>query len=113
MAAVYLVIYDGAPENPQEFLRFYAEEHVPIMWTLPGIRGIEIEVGAPAEDPLAQDAGIFMIARFRFDSLADLQAALSSPARRLARADMGKFPKFRGQIRHQAVEIREIRHGGG
>ena len=111
--AAYLVIYEGRPEDPEAFLRFYIEEHLPIIWSWPKIRGIELELGAEGGDPYANEAGVFMVARFLFDSLEDLRAALRSEGRERARQDRVNFPPFHGRVRHQAVEILEVprRHG--
>ena len=109
--AAYLVIYEGQPEDREEFLRFYIEEHIPIIWSWPKIRGVEIELGTASGDPHANEAGVFMIARFLFDSLEDLQAALQSEGRERARADRVNFPPFHGTVHHQAVEILEVPRG--
>jgi uncharacterized protein (TIGR02118 family) len=100
MSAAILVIYDGQPEDPEAFLRYYLEHHVPIVWTFPGIRAIAIE--------RTVDGDVFMIARFLFDSAADARIALHSPQRARARADRDRFPPFRGPVRHQIVEVIEM-----
>ena len=101
MKYVYLVIYEGKPDNSQDFLRYYTEHHVPIVWTFPKIRGVEVERGVDGGE-------IFMIARLMFDTLEDLRTAIVSPERERARADMANFPPFKGVIRRQAVEILEV-----
>src|SRR5438067_11660388 len=100
MSAAVLVVYDGKPEDPERFLRYYVEQHVPLVWKFPKIRAIQIE--------RVVDGDIFMIARFLFDSPADAHTALDSPERAVARADRDKFPPFRGTIRHQIVEVIEM-----
>jgi uncharacterized protein (TIGR02118 family) len=101
MSYAYLVIYEGKPEDAGEFLRYYIEKHVPIVWTFPRIRRVEIERGVEGGD-------IFMIARLTFDTLEDLLTAINSPERERARADMANFPPFKGAVRRQAVEILEV-----
>jgi uncharacterized protein (TIGR02118 family) len=101
MSYAYLVIYEGKPDHPEEFLRYYIEHHLPIVWTFPKIRRVEVERDADGGD-------IFMIARFTFDTLEDLNIAVCSPERERARADMANFPPFKGVIRRQAVEILEV-----
>lgn len=108
MRAAYLVIYEGRPEDPDEFLRYYVEHHVPIIWTWPRIRGVELQLGAPSGDRVVSVGEIFMIARFCFANLADLRAALASEGREQARADRRNFPPFSGTVTHQAVELREV-----
>lgn len=100
MKAAYLVVYEGAPEDPEEFLRYYLDIHVPIIWTWPNVRQVEIQRGTDGGD-------FFMMARFVFDSIDDLRAALVSEGRELARKDRENFPTFVGTIRHQAVEVIE------
>ena len=101
MSYAYLVIYEGKPDNAEEFLRYYIEYHLPIVWTFPKIRRVEVERGVDGGD-------FFMIARFTFDTLEDLNVAICSPEREKARADMANFPPFEGTIRRQAVEILEV-----
>jgi len=100
MSAAVLVIYDGKAEDPAQFLRYYIEQHVPIVWTFPRIRQVQIE--------RVEQGDVFMIARFLFDSVADARAALQSPERERARADRANFPAFTGTVRHQVVEVIEV-----
>ena len=104
MGAAYLVIYEGKPEDPEEFLRYYMEKHIPIVWTFPNIRRIEIEKGF-------DEGEFFMIARLSFDTIEDLREAITSPERERARADMQNFPPFKGTVRRQAVRIMEMPRG--
>lgn len=101
MSVAYLVIYEGKPENPDAFLRYYMEKHIPIVWTFPKIRSIEIERGVDGGD-------FFMITRLTFDTIEDLRVAIDSKERNRARADMKNFPPFKGTVRRQAVEIMEL-----
>lgn len=100
MSYAYLVIYEVQPEDPQAFLRYYLEKHLPIVWTFPKIRRVQIERGVDGGD-------FFMIARFTFDTLEDLRMAITSKEREVARADMQNFPAYKGRVRRQAVEILE------
>ena len=100
MPAAVLVVYDGRPDNPERFLRYYFDIHVPLVWRFPKIRAVQVEH--------VIDGDIFMIARFLFDCAADAHAALNSPERAVARADRDKFPSFKGSVRHQIVEVVEM-----
>jgi uncharacterized protein (TIGR02118 family) len=100
MSAAVLVIYDGKPEDPERFLRYYIDVHVPLVWAFPGIRSVQIEHTVEGD--------VFMIARFLFDSAAAARAALESPERAIARADRANFPAFTGTVRHQIVEVLDI-----
>lgn len=101
MSYAYLVIYEGRPENAEEFLNYYIGKHIPLVWKFPKIRRVEVERGVDGGD-------IFMIARLTFETLEDLQTAIVSHERERARADMANFPPFKGAVRRQAVEIMEV-----
>ena len=105
MSVAYLVIYEGQPEDPEAFLRYYVEKHVPLLWAFPGIRGVEVQRGVDGGD-------FFMIARLTFDSMEDLRRATQSEQRERAREDMKNFPPFNGIVRRQAVELLEMHRGG-
>lgn len=108
MSVAYLVIYEGEPEDREAFLNYYIEKHLPIIWTWPHIRQIEVVLGVEGGDALAHPGNLFMIARFLFDNLDDLRAALQSPQRHRAREDSVNFPLFQGTMRHQAVRILDV-----
>lgn len=109
MAWAYLVIYEGQPDDPDAFLRYYRERHVPIVRTFPKLRGMELMVGNDIGETGESDPGrVFMIARMVFDSLDDLKAAVTSPQRAEARADMAFFPTFHGRVHRRAVEIQDV-----
>jgi uncharacterized protein (TIGR02118 family) len=101
MSAAYLVAYEGRPEDPEAFLKYYVEKHVPLVWAFPRIRRVEIQRGVDGGD-------FFLITRLSFDSIEDLRVAIASPERELAREDMKNFPPFRGVVRRQAVEVLEV-----
>lgn len=100
MTAAYLVIYEGTPHDPDEWVRYYLEEHLPLVWRLPGIIGVEVHLGRDTDE-------VFMMTRLLFDDLAQLRAAITSPERLAARRDMDDqlLPRFAGRVRHQATEI--------
>jgi uncharacterized protein (TIGR02118 family) len=100
MSAAVLVIYDGRPDDPERFLRYYIDVHVPLVWAFPRIRAVQIE--------RIVEGDVFMVARFLFDTAADARAALDSPQRAIARADRDNFPPFVGTVRHQIVEVHDI-----
>jgi uncharacterized protein (TIGR02118 family) len=100
MSAAVLVVYDGKPEDPERFLRYYIDVHLPLVWAFPGIRAVQVE--------RTVEGDIFMIARFLFDSVAEASAALRSPERARARADRDNFPPFHGTVRHQIVEVLDV-----
>ena len=101
MSVAFLVIYEGEPEDPEVFLRYYVEKHVPLVWRFPKIRRIELERGVDGGD-------FFMIARLTFDTMEDLRVAINSEERERARDDMQNFPPCEGTVRRQAVEIMDM-----
>ena len=101
MSVAFLVIYEGQPEDPDAFLQYYMDEHVPMVWTFPQIRHVEIQRGVDGGD-------FFMITRLTFDTIEDLRVAIHSKERERARADMKNFPPFKGTVRRQAVEILDM-----
>ena len=101
MSVAFLVIYEGQPEDLDAFLQYYIDKHVPIVWTFPKIRRIELERGIDGGD-------FFMITRLTFDTIEDLRVAINSTERERARVDMKNFPPFDGTVRRQAVEIMDM-----
>ena len=109
MPVSYFVRYEGAAENPEAFLARYREQHVPILAGVPGIRRIVLHTPAAWQDPYPVKPDRFsLIAQMIFDSTADLEAALHSPARAAAREDFAKFPPFHGTVYHQAADSEEV-----
>lgn len=109
MAWAYLVIYEGRPGDPQAFVRYYREHHLPLVRKFPKLRGLELLVSQDVGEAGESDPDrVFMIARMLFDSLDDLKAAITSPQRAAARADMSKFPPFHGRVHRRAVRIEDV-----
>jgi hypothetical protein len=52
--------------------------------------------------------GSLLLAQMTFDTPADLDAALRSPARQDARADFGRFPPFGGEVTHEALSAKVV-----
>jgi uncharacterized protein (TIGR02118 family) len=109
VAWAYLVIYEGRPDDPEAFVRYYREHHLPLVRKFPKLRGLELllseDVGEAGE---REPDRVFMIARMLFDSLDDLKLAVTSPQRAAARADMSKFPPFHGRVHRRAVRIEDV-----
>jgi uncharacterized protein (TIGR02118 family) len=77
------------PADPAAFDRYYFETHVPLAKKVPGLRSyvrqrrpVNVIAGSPAPH---------FIAELSFDSMADLQAALSSPEGQAAAGDLSNF----------------------
>ena len=70
----------------------------------PNIRSLVLHRPAAWTDPFPVRRGESMLlAQMQFDSSADLDAALRSEARRLARDDFHRFPPFDGEVTHEAM----------
>ena len=77
------------PADPAAFDAYYATHHIPLAKTLPGLRRYEISSG-PIGTP-AGEAPLHLVAVLEFDSLAAIQAALTSPEGAATAADLGNF----------------------
>ena len=100
----YFVRYRGAASDPAAFLRYYEAHHAAILREFPGIRSLTLHRPISCNDPFPVRAGgSALLAQMQFDSGADLNAALKSSARRLARDDFHHFPAFDGEVTHEAM----------
>ena len=71
---------DGGEAALATFRRRYAEEHVPLIRSLPGLRTLRVDRVTHAFD----ETDLVMVAEMVFDSRAELDAALASPEMRAA-----------------------------
>src|SRR5438270_8373743 len=87
LMAQVLVLYN-TPADPAGFDRYYQQTHIPIAQKIPGLRSYSISNG-----PVQALAGSapYLLAVLNFDSMADLNAALSSPEGQAAAADLSNF----------------------
>jgi len=109
MSVSYFVRYEGTAADHAEFVRYYREQHAPILTRLPGIRGIVLHSPVAWRDPFpVQPDRFLLLAQMIFDSAEDLQRALESDARVEARADFARFPEFAGTVHHQAVVSEQV-----
>lgn len=74
---VKLVAIYKHPEDVDEFERRYSQEHMPLVWKMPGLRKVELSrfTGRPG----GGRAAYHMMAELYFDSEVDLQASMRSP----------------------------------
>src|SRR5688500_11795148 len=95
MTVSYFVRYGGEAEDRERFIARYRERHVPIPARRPRLRRIVLHVPAGWNDPFPVNrGGGELIAQLVFDTQQDLDAALGSAARRQAREDYARFPRF-------------------
>ncbi len=89
MAAKLLVLYNH-PTDPAAFDTYYAETHTPIAKTIPHMHSLVVSTGSIVA-PDGSRSPYHQIAELTFDSLADLQAAMSSSAGRTTAGDLANF----------------------
>jgi uncharacterized protein (TIGR02118 family) len=105
----YFVRYRGSPASPEQFLAHYESRHAEILRQFPAIRSLILHQPTGFSDPFpVRSGGTFLLAQMTFDSPADLNTALRSQARALARQDFQKFPVFDGEITHEAMRGKVI-----
>lgn len=103
MTASYIVRYHGSAPDADAFLRYYRDGHAPILQRFDGIRGLTLHRGVDFTDPFpVNPGGNLLIAQMTFDDVSALNRALASPARAAARDDFANFPRFDGDVTHQA-----------
>ena len=100
----YFVRYRGSSSDPEAFQAHYETRHAAILREFPNIRSLVLHRPAAWTDPFPVRRGESMLlAQMQFDSSAELDAALRSEARRLARDDFHRFPPFEGEVSHEAM----------
>ena len=105
----YFVRYDGQAISPNLFLEYYRTKHASILNQFDEIRGLTIHTPVEWRDPFPiQKGGASLLAQMHYDSIEALNLSLASEARRRARTDFQNFPKFGGQIIHQALNAEQI-----
>jgi uncharacterized protein (TIGR02118 family) len=105
----YFVRYRGSAADPGRFVEHYASHHAAILKEFTGIRTLSLHEPVDWNDPFpVHPDGTALLAQMTFDTSADLQRALQSEARRRAREDFDRFPKFSGVVTHQAMRSRTV-----
>jgi uncharacterized protein (TIGR02118 family) len=105
----YFVRYEGEAENQEEFMAHYRDWHAPILARFPGIRRIVLHTPTTWHDPFPVRPDRFaLVAQMIFDTQEDLNNALQSDERAIAREDFSSFPPFHGLVYHQATMSEEV-----
>jgi uncharacterized protein (TIGR02118 family) len=99
----------GTPEDPAAFDRYYRDVHIPLAWTLPNLREYRVSSGPIAG--MGQDAP-YLVATLTWDSAAEMEAALGSPAGAEVSADVEKFASGGFWLWHYE-EVDTAATGGG
>ncbi|RZU02328.1 EthD family reductase [Rivibacter subsaxonicus] len=84
-----LVALYKKPADAAAFDAYYHSTHIPLAKTVPGLRSYTISKG-PIATP-AGEAPLHLVAILEFDSMAAIQAALTSPQGAATAADLGNF----------------------
>lgn len=109
LPCTYLVSYEGAAQDLNEWLSHYISHHAPVMARFPGIREVEICTRIDWCGALPWRRVDHMLRnKVVFDSAQALTAALNSPVRHEMRADFKKFPPFTGATSHYPMATRAI-----
>jgi uncharacterized protein (TIGR02118 family) len=109
MSVSYFVFYRGQAEQPAEFLDHYRNVHVPILSSWPGIESVRLHTPLDWSDSHpVHKAGIALAAEMTFRNVEEFQQALRSEARIAARRDFERFPKFVGDVFHQAMASEKL-----
>lgn len=104
-----IIHYPGKAEDPNAWLAFYFESHVPLMKRLPGIRELELYTRIDWVSALPWPKAEHMQRnKVVFDDADAASAAFASPVRAEMRADFLKFPSFTEGNRHNPMATREI-----
>ncbi len=77
------------PADVAAFDAYYFGQHVPLAKTLPGLRSYRVSSGPVAS--ATGDSGLHLVALLQFDSLAAIQAALTSPEGVATAGDLAHF----------------------
>ena len=104
MTTSYFVRYECETELSDEFVNHYRTVHVPILLSFPGILAVHLHLPIRSADtqPVASGTSS-LLAQLIFDSPEDLDAALRSPERNLARIDFNEHLTIDGEVYHQAM----------
>ena len=105
----YFVRYGGASPSPEDFQTYYETRHAETLKQFPEIRSLILHRPIAWIDPFPIRRGeTMLLAQMQFDNAGDLDNALCSPARRLARDDFQRFPPFDGEVTHEAMSGKVI-----
>jgi uncharacterized protein (TIGR02118 family) len=107
-ALSFVVRYYGPTADVAEFVRFYTENHPPILSTFPGIRNVlcYLPLGWRSTTDVS-DASVIIGNEVVFDDLDALNRALESDVMPVLKADGRRFAEF-GYNTHQAMHRQRL-----
>ncbi|MCV0402781.1 MAG: EthD family reductase [Chloroflexi bacterium] len=83
-----LIVLYNAPEDPEAFDAHYRDVHTPIVSRYPHLRDMRL---SKLSGVAGRDAAYYLMAEMIFDSAADLDEALMSPAGAESAKDLRNF----------------------
>jgi len=86
---IQLTVLYAYPQSPEAFDRHYQESHAPLARKLPRLKGYTIN--RPTSLNSQEQSPYYLIANLHFDTMEDLQEALSSPEGQAATGDLASF----------------------
>ena len=93
-----ITIQYAMPEDPGAFDQRYFDGHLPLVATIPGLRGFTWS----KPRPLGGDQVIYLVAQLDFDDADSMKAALSSAEMQVLGADAAQLgvpmTMFRGEV---------------
>jgi len=105
----YFVRYRGSPADPERFHTYYETRHADILRQFPAIRSLILHRPVDWSDPFPVRPGnTCLLAQMVFATPGDLETALRSPARSVARDDFHTFSPFDGEVTHEAMRGKVI-----
>lgn len=108
----FVVRYYGPTDDEAAFVRFYTENHPPILATFPGIRNVLCYLPLDwRSTEMVPDSGMILGNEVVFDDLAALNRALESDVMPVLRADGKRFAEF-GFNTHHAMRRERIYANG-
>lgn len=86
---VKLVVIYGRPEDATAFEAYYWNEHMPLVWQVPGI--VAVETAKVLGTPDGGESPHYRVAELAFESTEAMQAALGSDEGRAIGRDLRNF----------------------
>ena len=101
-----MVVVYRTPRDPRAFDEHYFKVHVPLAWTLPGLRKYEASRGPIVT--VAGDRGTYLIGTLHFDDMAAIRAAFATPEGQACAADRRVLAPNDGDVQIYLFESSEV-----
>ena len=109
MPANYIVSYQGPEYKTDEFINYYQQQHAQILQKFTSITSLVLHQATNFQDPFPVTASTnTLVAQMTFKNLSDLNLALQSEARAMARKDFQNFLEGNSKVTHQAYNSERI-----